>query len=85
MTPIPGLILTAGGHSAAIRQSISLPAADIAAGLEAVSEAVSVAALEAAAEVAAEDVAEKRHLTSRSSELYKRVEEKFPEFVGPGK
>jgi len=76
VTPLPGLILTAGGRSAAIRRSISLPAADIAAGLEAASEA--------AAEVVAEDVAEKKHLTSRSIELYKRVEEKFHEVIGLG-
>jgi hypothetical protein len=58
MTPIPAPLLTAAGRSAALRQSVSLPAVDIAAGLE------------AALEVVAEDITEKKHLTWRSIELY---------------
>lgn len=73
MTPIPGPLPTAGGRPAALRQSTSLPAADIAAGLEAAFSVVAAseaavlvaAASEEAAEVAvaeAEDTAEKKHL-----------------------
>lgn len=54
MTPIPCLLLTAAGRLTAIRRSVSLPAADIAAGLEAVGG----------------DIADKKRLTSRSIELY---------------
>jgi hypothetical protein len=67
MTPIPSPLPAAAGRSTALLQGVSLPAADIAAGLEAASEAV---ALEAVAEAVAADITEKKRLTWRSIELY---------------
>ena len=74
MTPILSLLLTADARPAALRQNTSLPAADIAAGLEAAfSEVVAMAAAleeaaEVVAEVVAEDTAEEKHSTWRNIE-----------------
>jgi hypothetical protein len=66
MTPIPDPLLIAAGRSAALLQSVSPPAADIAAVLKAGLKAAS----EVVAEAVAEDIAETKHLTWRSIELY---------------
>ena len=69
MTPIPDPLLIAAGRSAALLQSVSPPAADIAAGLKARLKA-GLEAAEVVAEAVAEDIAETKHLTWRSIELY---------------